>query len=69
MLKCNPITCLGAFFVINLALFGWIKLDLTEIRKEVFENNKLFMSHILNIAKIAPTSHDLAFKVLLPQKI
>lgn len=33
-LKCNPLACLSLMFTVVIALFGWIKADISQIRQE-----------------------------------
>ncbi len=61
-LRCNPLYCLAVFFTINAFLFGWIKSDISEIRRELKEYNQAIMARSRDFGFRGPTTQKLALK-------
>ena len=60
ILRCNPLMCLSAFFVIVGLLFGSIKSDIHQIRQEITGIYSVLIAHNDKTALLSPEARPAA---------
>ncbi|MCK9431281.1 MAG: hypothetical protein M0R17_15035 [Candidatus Omnitrophica bacterium] len=65
-IQCSPLSCFSVFFLINLALFGWIKSDMIQIRQELSGIYVLLVPNPQKIALLSPVVQNSLKKALPP---